>query len=343
MDSAQEQMTKFACPHCDQRIGVPYAMVGMTVSCPTCHDDATVPRPTGAVPLRSVKRRDVDSGRVGLPTVDHMPCPYCEEPIRTKARKCKHCGEFLDEGARRETGGTGHAPRLTAAERISRISARERQTASTWIVIGIMQCLTGVLAIAGAWNIVHAVKARKRAGRILERDAAVPKELDPLGPLVLTVFINLLFGAGLGAPAVLLDAVVRRKVLDDRRLFRRNSGGAASQGSLGRKMQDHVVLTASHELAYTMMRDTLVDEGGSLCTDDSEGGILVATWPYGSNVFGLRVTSFIQRTSDGHIQVTIRGGFKDMADTFGHARHKAIAIRETYIEQFDDTDLVTRT
>jgi hypothetical protein len=33
-------------------------------------------------------------------------CPFCAEPIRTEAKKCKHCGEYLDEHLRAE-----HAPR----------------------------------------------------------------------------------------------------------------------------------------------------------------------------------------------------------------------------------------
>ena len=28
------------------------------------------------------------------------PCPMCAEPIEDAARKCKHCGEYLDESAR---------------------------------------------------------------------------------------------------------------------------------------------------------------------------------------------------------------------------------------------------
>ena len=29
-------------------------------------------------------------------------CPFCAEPIQDKAKKCKHCGEFLDESLRKE-------------------------------------------------------------------------------------------------------------------------------------------------------------------------------------------------------------------------------------------------
>lgn len=29
-------------------------------------------------------------------------CPYCSEEIQIDARKCKHCGEFLDDELRNE-------------------------------------------------------------------------------------------------------------------------------------------------------------------------------------------------------------------------------------------------
>ena len=30
------------------------------------------------------------------------PCPYCAEPIRPDAKKCKHCGEYLDAALREQ-------------------------------------------------------------------------------------------------------------------------------------------------------------------------------------------------------------------------------------------------
>ncbi len=33
-----------------------------------------------------------------------IPCPFCDEPIREKAKKCKHCGEFIDRQERAAAG-----------------------------------------------------------------------------------------------------------------------------------------------------------------------------------------------------------------------------------------------
>ena len=32
-----------------------------------------------------------------MPENDTRTCPYCKEPIAQDAKKCKHCGEILDE------------------------------------------------------------------------------------------------------------------------------------------------------------------------------------------------------------------------------------------------------
>jgi len=340
MVSATEQITKFPCPHCDQRIGVPYEMVGTTIDCPRCRGKVVVQRPAAAVSLRVAKLRRAGRGEAGPPMVARRPCPFCDEPIRVAARKCKHCGEFIDEDLDRERGGTGRSRRPTVAERVRRLCARQRRAGAMWIVVGAVQCMTVVLAVAGVWNIIRGVRARKRAERILERDASVPSELQPAWPLMLTLFMNLLFGGGVGVPVVVLDAVVRRKVIRDRQLFRRHVGNGLSHKSSRRKTPEPVVLKVPYESAFGALRDTMIDAGGTICVDDVEGGILTATWPYGSNVLGLRVTGFVRRTPDENMRVTLRGGFKEMPDTFGHARQKAFAVRDAYVGQFGDTDFV---
>lgn len=37
-----------------------------------------------------------------MPTID---CPYCSEPIKADAKKCKHCGEWLAEPSKSTKGG----------------------------------------------------------------------------------------------------------------------------------------------------------------------------------------------------------------------------------------------
>jgi hypothetical protein len=39
-------------------------------------------------------------------------CPFCGEQILAKARKCKHCSEFLDANERLSASGARHAPHV---------------------------------------------------------------------------------------------------------------------------------------------------------------------------------------------------------------------------------------
>jgi hypothetical protein len=76
----------FNCPHCDGHIAAPCDGAGMQVPCPHCSQEILIPAqripapPTLPPPLPP----------------QHKPCPYCGEEILAIARKCKHCGEFLD-------------------------------------------------------------------------------------------------------------------------------------------------------------------------------------------------------------------------------------------------------
>ena len=62
------------------------------------HPAAPTPQP----PIRrqTVQRVDDLAGSYATFT-DTVRCPFCDEEIKRFARKCKHCGEFLDDDARR--------------------------------------------------------------------------------------------------------------------------------------------------------------------------------------------------------------------------------------------------
>lgn len=59
--------------------------------------------PMGVISPKSDRLPPADSGGV---EGDQRPCPSCGEQIKSAAKKCKFCGEFLDERLRAERRGT---------------------------------------------------------------------------------------------------------------------------------------------------------------------------------------------------------------------------------------------
>lgn len=122
----------FRCDSCNHQSRVKSELAGRRVRCPKCgkvgrvrgvspardgkstpiHLSTPVPRPEPAVreaplvregtyigkaPTNETESRPAAPVRRAEPT---MRCPYCREEILLAARKCKHCGEFLDESLR---------------------------------------------------------------------------------------------------------------------------------------------------------------------------------------------------------------------------------------------------
>jgi hypothetical protein len=82
-----------ACPTCGQAGNVPDHFAGQSIRCPKCQgrfpvplaDRPAVPNPTKAP--APVPRQ---------PGQQQAQCPFCSEAIQSTAKKCKHCGEWLD-------------------------------------------------------------------------------------------------------------------------------------------------------------------------------------------------------------------------------------------------------
>ncbi len=77
----------FQCPFCQQIIGSPPDMAGEIVDCPGCNRQITVPVP---------KPKPISLTPVDAVAPQHKACPFCGEQILSVAKKCKHCGEFLE-------------------------------------------------------------------------------------------------------------------------------------------------------------------------------------------------------------------------------------------------------
>jgi hypothetical protein len=80
---------KFDCPKCGKSLAIDEQGAGRNVQCPECSQAITVPQKPVAVP-------PPPAPPIPEPSPQHKPCPFCGESILATARKCKHCGEFLD-------------------------------------------------------------------------------------------------------------------------------------------------------------------------------------------------------------------------------------------------------
>ena len=81
---------KLNCPHCAQSLEAPAELLGQTVPCPSCQRPIELKKsvPPPAVPVEAPP---------ATPAQATKNCPFCGEQILAVAKKCKHCGEFLDE------------------------------------------------------------------------------------------------------------------------------------------------------------------------------------------------------------------------------------------------------
>jgi hypothetical protein len=88
-------MIAISCPACANTGKVPTDFAGKTVRCPKCRGKIQVPMPDGAstVPAQSSKP---GIGNAPAKSAVETRCPFCNELIQAAAKKCKHCGEWLD-------------------------------------------------------------------------------------------------------------------------------------------------------------------------------------------------------------------------------------------------------
>lgn len=106
---------------------------------------------------------------------------------------------------------------------IQSIRSLEQLSAIVWLVIGIFQVLLGfavpLLFIPGIWNLVAAVTRFNLLKSIEARRGSVVAHYESIAPLVIILVVNLVIGGILGALWVIVDFVIRDKVLTNRHLF----------------------------------------------------------------------------------------------------------------------------
>jgi len=112
-------------------------------------------------------------------------------------------------------------------ETIDTIKSLELASAAVWSLIAAVQILLSIwlegplsfMFIAGIWNIFAAISRFNLAKRIQERRKSVVTTYESVTQLVIIAIVNLVVGAVIGALWVIIDFIIRDKVLRNRHLF----------------------------------------------------------------------------------------------------------------------------
>jgi hypothetical protein len=99
-----------ACPSCGKQFTVPDSAAGKRGHCPSCSTELQIPGIPAPEPKPEPSPEDSDPATA--PPGESRECPYCSETILASARKCRHCGEYLDQELRQTAGppGSGAEP-----------------------------------------------------------------------------------------------------------------------------------------------------------------------------------------------------------------------------------------
>ncbi len=141
---------------------------------------------------------------------DTKRCPYCGEEILATAKKCKHCGEWLDNS------------RIQACV-IKKIADCQRISNIVWLIIAIIQICSIICIIAGVWNIIAVCSSWKLPKKILRQDNDIPSYYEGIAGLIVIAIVNFLLGGLIGVILVCFDFYIRGLVLDNRQIFNKGS------------------------------------------------------------------------------------------------------------------------
>lgn len=186
-------MITFTCPYCATKFKARDEHAGKKTKCRCCGKTIQVPAAHEPAPVDSDKLLDPPQksthvlGKTETPQAtalrrDTQKCPYCAEEILADAKKCKHCGEFLNE--RNPRPGPHGPARTTPATEVTRWEGSPSYlyyiplfTLGTILVlgygIGLLIILYGILDRKGKVYTVTNKRVHVKAGIVSRRTSEV--------------------------------------------------------------------------------------------------------------------------------------------------------------------------
>jgi hypothetical protein len=111
---------------------------------------------------------------------------------------------------------------------VRRLALYERLSGWAWLTLAILQILSVVGILAGAWNVYASITRIKTAPRIERRETAIPAAFESLTGYVVIGVVNLVLGGVIGLAFLALDLFVRDQILKHRNLFSTATTSAAA-------------------------------------------------------------------------------------------------------------------
>ncbi len=142
-------------------------------------------------------------------------CPYCGEKILAIAKKCKHCGEWIN---------SNNCQNPT----IGKISGLQKTSNILWLILAIIQICSVYLIIAGIWNLIGTIACWSFPKRIQKQDPTIPKDYEGIAELIIMAVVNLFVGGVIGVILIGFDFYIRNLVMENKHLFNTrlaNKGG----------------------------------------------------------------------------------------------------------------------
>ena len=142
---------------------------------------------------------------------------------------CTHCGkELFDEavicpgcGCQAEPQGQSDFRQASGAHPlVVKLAEKVKTNAIIWLIIGLLQCLSGVLIIVGILNIMSSIKDMNYSKNLPQNPVNIVATFEPVSMPIIVFVYNLIFGGVIGVVgSIYYFVAIRGFVMENRTVF----------------------------------------------------------------------------------------------------------------------------